>query len=109
MAVRYAIDERTGAADRIPLTNPGDWNARIHVANSVGKPYPRDREFWAITDEGQAVQVSYHTEAFYWTGRDQWGRTDGESGSWEADELVGWSDDQEDAEEAAALFLESGE
>lgn len=102
---KYATDPRTGAEDRIPLTDPMDWNGRLHVVNSspLSKPYPRDRMFWIVTDDCKAVEVAYSADHQLYTGRETYCRQDGESGSWEPDEIFGWTDDAEDAVEAAAL------
>ena len=95
-------DYRTGAVDRIPLTNPLDWNARI----STSEP-PRDRFVWIVTWEGGVYWVSYYPEASWWLRKPVWARDDGETpNSFEADEIAGWTSDQEDAEEAAALLDE---
>lgn len=96
-------DYRTGAIDRIPLTDPMDWNARLHVANSVGRPYPRDRMFWIVTEDNEVHEVAYSYDHQLYTGHETYCRQDGESSSWEPDEILGWTDDQEDAEEAAML------
>ncbi len=99
----YALDER-----RPPSS---DWNGKLHVVNgsSLSKPYPRDRLFWIITDDALAVEVSYSDEHKLWTGRETYSRQDGEAGSWEPDEIMGWTDSYEDAQEAAALLaLASG-
>jgi hypothetical protein len=101
--MKYVTDYRTGAVDRIPLTDPMDWNCRLHVVNSVGKPFPRDRMFWIVTADNEAHEVAYSPEHHLYTGRETYCRQDGESGSWEPDEILGWTDDQEDAEEAASL------
>lgn len=101
--MKYVTDMRTGAVDRIPLTDPMDWNARLHVVNSVGKPFPRDRMFWIVTEDNEVHEVAYSLDHQLYTGRETYCRQDGESGSWEPDEILGWTDDQEDAEEAAAL------
>lgn len=92
--------------DGAPLTNPNDWNARIHGPHLT--PLPRDGEFYILTDDGLTFQVGYYAEASWWMRKDTWGRNDGESGMWTADEIVGWSRDHEDIEEAAMLFLLAG-
>lgn len=89
--------------DKPPLTNPNDWNARIHVPHL--KALPTTGLFWALTDEGETHEVSYDATATYWLGKDHWSRQDGEQGMWTADEIVGWSTDHDDIEEAAMLFL----
>jgi hypothetical protein len=105
--IHHVTDRRTGAVDRIPLTDPLDWNARLHVANGNGQPYPLDGMFWAVTDQGRAVEVSYDEDATFWMPADNapyFSRQDGEPGTYGADEIVGWTLSCEDAEEAAALF-----
>jgi hypothetical protein len=106
--ITHVTDMRNGAVDRIPLTDPLDWSARLYVANSAGRPYPLDKLFWIVTDQGEAVEVHYDREATFWCPAESgpyFSRQDGEAACWSADEIVGWSFDSEDAEEAAALFL----
>lgn len=64
-----------------------------------------DGEFWIVTGEGDVAQVSYHREAAFWLKRDVYARSDGEEGSWELNEIVGWTHSEDDAEEAAAEWL----
>lgn len=93
--------------DKPPLQNPADWNARIHVPHLA--PIPKEGEFYILTDEGEVHEVGYYAEASWWMCKDTWGRNDGEAGMWTADEIVGWSTDLEDIEEAAMLFLSNDE
>lgn len=88
-----------------------DWNGKLHVVNGspLSKPYPSDRLFWIVTWDGDAREVSWCADAKYWTGVDEYHRTDGEPGFWTADEIAGWTFDGEDAEEAAALLLEAAQ
>lgn len=91
---------------------PIDWNGKLSVVNGspLSAPYPRDRLFWIVTDDCLAVEVAYSHEHMLWTKRETYCRQDGESGSWEPDEIAGWTDSYEDAQEAAALFsLATGE
>jgi hypothetical protein len=67
-------------------------------------PFPRDREFWIVTDEWDVREVAYSDEHMLYTGRETYCRTDGESGSWEPSEILGWSDDHAEAERAAAAL-----
>lgn len=92
-----------------PPADPADWNARIHATNGspLAQPLPVDRVFYAITQEAQAVEVAFCDQTLFWTGAEVWSRVDGESGSWSADEIVGWSDDYEDAQEAARLLAQA--
>lgn len=87
--------------------NP-DWNGKLCVVNGspLSTPFPRDREFWIVTEEGEARQVAYSDEYQYYTGRETYCRTDGEAGSWEPDEIMGWTDSYQDAEEAAEMVRE---
>lgn len=104
--ITHTTDRRTGAVDRIPLTDPLDWNARLNSSDTLPMEYGFPLSgflIWIVTDDCKAVEVAYDPEAHYWTGRHVWSRQDGEPGSWEADEILGWTDDAEDAEEAAAL------
>lgn len=94
---QYVTDYRTGAIDRIPATY---WSDLLETR----KPMPQDKEFWIVTWEGEAHEVSFYDDAKYWTGRDTYARNDGEAGSWEPDEIAGWTLDGEDAEEAATLL-----
>lgn len=105
----WTTDLRTGAVDRVPLTDPQDWNARLHVVNGspLAKPYPLAKLFWIVTDTAEAHEVSYDREATYWCNPQHgpyFSRQDGEPGCWGADEIVGWADSCEDAEEAAELY-----
>jgi hypothetical protein len=88
------------------VTDPIDWNGKLHVANGspLSTPMPYDRLFWIVTDDALAVEVSYSDDYKFWTGRETYVRHDGEIGSWEPDEIAGWTDSAEDAEEAAALL-----
>ena len=83
-----------------------DWNGKLHVVNGspLSTPFPRDRLFWIVTEDAEAVEVAYCPEHKLWTGRETYVRQDGEAGSWEPDEIAGWTDSAEDAEEAASLF-----
>lgn len=84
-----------------------DWNGKLHVVNGspLSKPYPRDRMFWIVTaDEPQAVEVSYSHDHKLYTGRETYWRNDGEEGAWEPDDIAGWTDSYEDAEQAAAVL-----
>jgi hypothetical protein len=86
--------------------NPVDWNAKLHVVNGspLATPFPRDRYFWAVTDDG-AVKVTFWDDNFAWTGREAFHTEPDElTVTYEADEIYGWTDSQEDAEEAAELL-----
>ncbi len=100
----YVTDMATGAVDRIPL-EPQDWNARIHAGCQM--ELPKDRAIWIVTEDGEAHEVAYSDAAKLYLHEDWWDRQDGESGQWQRDEIVGWTDDYEDAEEAAALFTKA--
>ena len=97
-ALLYAKDER-----RPPSL---DWNGKLHVVNGspLSKPYPRDRMFWIITDDALAVEVAYFEEHMHYLGVEAYARQDGECGYWTPDEIMGWTDSYEDAQEAAALL-----
>lgn len=104
----HELHDRKAEHRRDAEPDAPDWNGKLYVANSVGRPYPLDRMFWVVTDQGEAVEVAYDREATFWLPADggpYFSRQDGEAGCWGADELVGWCFDQGDAEEAAALFL----
>lgn len=103
MTAPYAQDERRPPAQ--------DWNGKLHVVNGspLSKPYPRDRLFWIITDDALAVEVAYSHDHMTWTRRETYCRQDGEAGSWEPDEIMGWTDSYEDAQEAAALLALASE
>ena len=103
MGITHRQDLRTGAVDRIPLHNPQDWNARIHVPHLA--PMPLKGLIWIITDEGEVHEVAYDETASFWLNWDHWSRQDGESGMWKSEEIAGWSTDREDIEEAAMLYL----
>ena len=85
-----------------------DWNGKLHVVNGspIATPYPRGRVFWIVTVEGEAREVAYSDEHQLYTRRETYCRVDGEPGSWEPDEIAGWTDSHADAEEAAALLCE---
>lgn len=85
-----------------------DWNGKLSVVNGspLSTPYPANRLFWAVTEEGEAVEVAYDATASFWLNKDTYSRQDGEPGHWSGDELAGWCDSQEDAEEAAELYLQ---
>jgi len=95
----FVTDYSNGAVDRIPATY---WGDRLH--SQVHAPLPRDRGFWAVTHEDGALWLTYSQDHRYYVGEDVWQRDDGEPGTWEADDIAGWTDDQEDAEEAAMLL-----
>lgn len=89
------------------LTQTIDWNARLHVVNGspLSKPFPRDRNFWIVTaEDALAVEVAYSDEYMLWTGRETYVRLDGECGAWELDEIAGWTDNYEDACQAAVAL-----
>ncbi len=85
-----------------------DWNGKLHVVNGspLSTPYPRDRIFWIVTEEAEAREVAYSDDYALYTGRETYCRVDGEPGSWEPDEIAGWTDSHADAEEAAALLVQ---
>lgn len=66
---------------------------------------PRDRLIWALGDEGNVMEVSYNRDASYWLGDVVFSRQDGEAGSFEGDDMIGWSDDRLAVEGAAERFL----
>lgn len=84
-------------------TNTIDWNGKLHVVNGspLSTPYPTDRVFWIVTVDGEAHEVAYSHEHRLYTGRETYCRVDGEPGSWEPDEIAGWTDSFDDADEAA--------
>jgi len=89
------------------MTETLDWNGKLHVVNGspLAKPYPLDRLFWIVTDEAEVVEVAYSAEASFWMPNGPWFcRQDGESGCWSASDILGWTDSQDDAEEAAELL-----
>ena len=84
-----------------------DWNGKLHVVNGspLAKPFPADRLFWAVTDEGEVVEIAFNDMATLYLGRPHYSRQDGEPGCWEADDFLGWCDSYDDACEVAALYL----
>lgn len=90
------------------MTSPLDWNGKLSVVNGspLSTPYPRDRLFWAVIDlydTPQAIEVAYDEQATFWLPAEHgpyFSRQDGEVGCYGADEIVGRTDRQEDAEEA---------
>lgn len=103
----FSQDPLTGADIDHPLS-PIDWNAKLSVANGspLSAPLPRDRAFWIVTDDFEAMEVRYSPEIRFWLRQDRWCRIDGEAGDWGQDEIVGWTDSADDAEEAARLLSE---
>ena len=85
-----------------------DWNGDLHVVNGspLSKPYPKDRPFWIVTEEAEAREVAYSHDHKLYTGRETYCLIDGEPGSWEPDEIAGWTDSREDAERAAEMLAE---
>lgn len=85
-----------------------DWNGKLHVVNGspLSTPYPRDRMFWIVTEEGEAHEVAYSHDHALYTGRETYCRVDGESGDWTPDDIAGWTDSHADAEEAAAMLVQ---
>jgi hypothetical protein len=72
---------------------------------------PKDgSEFWIVTDECEAHNVSYYAEAYDYERRDVWCETDinnhGSMSHWEASEILGWTLSFEIAEDAAKAFAE---
>lgn len=81
------------------------WSDKLYV----NKPMPRDGwPTWIVTVEGQVVTVAWDDEATHCLGMDIWSRTDGESGCYADCDILGWTNTQEDAEEAARLLMEVG-
>lgn len=76
---------------------------------SDGDPLPVDGVIYIVIDDGKTVEVAYCDQTKYWTGAEVWSRLDGESGSWAAEEICGWSYDAdvalEGAPAAVALWL----
>lgn len=83
-----------------------DWNGDLHVVNgsALSTPYPRDRIFWIVTQDGEAREVAHNGDCELYTGRETYSRVDGESGDWEPDDIAGWTDSREDAERAAEML-----
>lgn len=98
MTAHYT-DPRTGADVRIAIIDPAHCCDRLHTT-----PPPKDRMVWIVTEEGEVQWVGHYAEASMYERKDVWSRDDGEPGSWDANEIVGWSRDREDIEESAALF-----
>lgn len=100
----YDHQSPSDRADHAPDVPVADWSGKLFVT----APPPRDREFWIVTDEGKALQVAYDEQATFWLPAEHgpyFSRTDGEAGCYGADEIVGWTTDAEDAEEAARLLM----
>ncbi|WP_332764002.1 hypothetical protein [Phenylobacterium sp.] len=88
------------------MTSPLDWNGKLHVVNGspLSTPYPRDRYFWAVTEDG-AMRVTFWEDNLAWTGAVAFHTEPDEfTAVYQADEILGWTDSQEDAEEAAVLL-----
>ena len=98
----FDISSPSDRLDLEPDDPPIDWNGKIFV----NRPKPVSGEFWIVTESGDVHEVAYDDMASMFLRHDQYSRQDGEPGSWSDDEIIGWTTNQEDAEEAAELFLE---
>ena len=87
---------------------PIDWNGKLHVVNGspLAKPFPADRPFWAVSGDGEAVFVKFWSAGSAWASTILFKEVNDPSAAHAADDLKGWTDSHEDAEEAAALLAE---
>lgn len=67
-------------------------------------PVPHDRELYIVTLEGDYRQVQFSDEHSLYEKREVFCRTDGESGSWEPEEILGWTDDYATARAVSGLM-----
>jgi hypothetical protein len=88
--------------------NSIDWNGKLSVVNGspLSEPYPLDRDFWAVLDEGLALRLRYWPEGSGWAQSQLFTDQDGDGETYDADQIMGWTDSRDDAEEAAALLME---
>lgn len=119
LPLAYAVESHTGTGDAGTELRRATWTS-VHCLERCENeararrgapllPYSgepaRDRELWIVTDECEVQQVGYCDDTRAWTGRDEWRRTDGESGGWDASQIIGWADDYAVAEAAAQAAM----
>ena len=82
-----------------------DWNGALGRPQSLPKD---NRKFWIVTEDVEVVQVQYDSEASFWLPGDHYSDIDDpERGRrFDTDQIMGWTDDYEAAEDAAAQFEE---
>lgn len=88
------------AAACVDLT--ADWSAQLDLG-----PLPLDRVCWAVTEDGEAVEVFYSGEPLFRRPPNLtpvFVRNDGRPARLCADQILGWTCDQDAAEEAAELY-----
>lgn len=59
--------------------------------------YPTNRDFWAVTYEGHVVRLTHDHLAEFWLRRPWYSNAEGEPGSYEPCELLGWTDSYSEA------------
>lgn len=89
----------------LPVYNGHDWNGALGRADTL--PIDR-RKFFIVTDDIEVVQVQFDDEASFWMPSTQWADIDDpERGRrFDASEIMGWTENEEVAEDAAAQFEE---
>lgn len=90
----------------VPVYDGRDWNGALGRAETLPKD---DRKFWIITDDVEIVYVQYDAESSQWfPGRHYYSDIgDPERGrGFDDKEILGWTESEEVAEDAAAQFEE---
>lgn len=104
--MRFDPQSPSDRADMEPDAPVIDWNGKLYV----NKPMPRDRYFWIVTDDAQTFYVTFWEDNFAWTGNVGFHTEPDElTVTFTEDEILGWTESQEDAEEAAELLLKAGD
>jgi hypothetical protein len=97
----YPFEQQDASGADVTI-EAGYFTDRLFVAN-----FPKDKHFWALTADGEVQWLGCSHDHWLYSKRDVWQRDDGEPGEWEADDLIGWTTDQADAEEAAKLLAQA--
>lgn len=72
-------------------------------------PYPLDRPFWAVTADETVERLTYWAGGSAWAGERLFSCMDDERGAYAETDLFGWTEDQSEAEQAAAILRASEE
>lgn len=67
-------------------------------------PYPLDRPFWAITADETVERLTYWAGGSAWAGARLFSCIDDERGAYAEADLFGWTENQSEAEQAAAIL-----
>lgn len=85
---------------------PEVWKAEYHIKDADGDDVDWLNSRSDAIAMAQKIGGSVDRVTEYLTGRETYSRVDGEPGSWEPDEIAGWTDSREDAEEAAEMLCQ---